>query len=116
MRHEITLVFPYKNFSRILLPVVIEKSIVVYLQLLSVVEISKNYLLYGGHHGAIVVGECVYLVVSKRERQTVKEESNYVAFPHFQVGQWRLLMWPFKIYFVMVSLTTSFPSWVRNSM
>ena len=92
MRHEITLVFPYKNFSRILLPVVIEKSLVVYLQLLSVVEIPKNCLLYGGHHGAIVVsitvGGGVYLVVSKRERQTVKEESNYVAFPHFQVGQW----------------------------
>ena len=71
MRHEITLVFPYKNFSRILLPVVIEKSIVVYLQLLSVVEIPKNCLLYGGHHGAIVVsitvGGGVYLVVSKRE-------------------------------------------------
>ena len=70
MRHEITLVFPYKNFSRILLPVVIEKSLVVYLQLLSVVEIPKNYLLYGGHHGAIVsitVGGCVYLVVSKRD-------------------------------------------------
>ena len=83
MRHEITLVCFLTKIS-------LEYYCLLLLKLLSVVEISKNYLLYGGHHGAIVVSITVggwCLLSGVQERQTVKEESNYVAFPHFQVGQ-----------------------------
>ena len=74
MRHEITLVCFLTKIS-------LEYYCLLLLKLLSVVEISKNYLLYGGHHGAIVVSITVGLrmcllsgVVSKRDRRSKRSQ------------------------------------------
>ena len=50
-------------------------------------EIKSRHLTWGGpkYYSRRM---CLFSGVQERERQTVKEESNYVAFPHFQVGQW----------------------------